>query len=84
MSATAVIQFSCSGACGATAEYSQLVSRRFHGINGKDHGFGVWRWNLPDLSTLLPEDWVSDPLSCADYCPKCAAEVWPDQPKENG
>lgn len=84
MSARVDITFDCNGCDEKVTPARQYVGRKFRGINGKDHGFGVWVWDGPDLAALYPDQWQEDPLTSADYCPKCAAEIWgEDVPAHN-
>jgi hypothetical protein len=77
---------SCGG-CDATAQVGPLV-KRFHGLGGKDYGFGVAAVASPE--SLTPEGWIMfDPYTYCTYCPTCwqgiltaAEEAVPPAPAE--
>ena len=65
------IKLSCGG-CDATAEFT--IRKRFHGITGRSHGFGTWKWDSIDANT--PEGWTAaDPWTAMAYCPRCFEEI---------
>lgn len=66
--------FACDG-CEAVAE-PVAFRRKFKGFNGKSYGFGVNVW--PNVDDLTPEGWCAADLIQCTYCPKCAAELWPN------
>lgn len=78
MSARVQITFACSGCDAVHDAGSHLVRRQFRSFSGRDYGVGTWQWiGMPEFASLFPADWEKDTLTGADYCPKCAAEVWP-------
>lgn len=79
MSAKVEITWLCSG-CDETFEVeSQRVERRFRSVSGRDYGIGGWVWDAPEIASTFPGGWSQDPYTGSDYCPKCAAEIWPEQ-----
>lgn len=79
MSAMVEITFRCSG-CGATHDAGKHhIARFFRSFSGRDYGFGSWYWkDMPNPAELFPDGWAKDPYTSADYCPKCADEIWPE------
>lgn len=85
MSVKAQLTYACGG-CGAVeiVEIPRLTSR-FHGFNGKDHGFGVWKNQTVDAVEHRPEGWMAfDPYTRCTYCPECIARIWPDHEERFG
>lgn len=79
MSARVQITFHCSGCSEVHDAGSHSVRRKFRGISGGDSGLGHWHWEgQPSFRELFPNGWESDPLTGADYCPRCAEEIWPE------
>ena len=66
------VKFSCSG-CDAEAPGKGPLYHRFHGINGKNYGFGHYIWDTPDKVT--PDGWTASDLVGATYCPSCTKEL---------
>lgn len=85
MSVKAVLTYECDG-CFKTAEVETgRLGSRFHGFNGKEHGFGSWVNEKPDAEALAPEGWMAwDPLTRCCYCPDCVEEIWPDPDERHG
>lgn len=75
MSATIEITWNCSGCDAKVGSEPLLAIRRFRSFSGRDYGFGAWSWPTLDLAAAYPADWIQDPHTGADYCPKCAAEL---------
>jgi hypothetical protein len=67
------VTLSCDG-CHVETGPHRLPHREFHSINGRGHGFGVWK--EPTMADVTPESWVlSDPYTGCTYCPTCWAEI---------
>lgn len=75
------LTFKCSG-CSKTTRGTGPVRRVFHGVNGRDYGFGTWK--IEPISNLAPQGWVPfDPYTNVTYCPECWDEIEP-APSEEG
>lgn len=68
---------SCGG-CDMEVQLERFyVRQRFHGFNGKDHGFGVWATRWPDIEAMAPKGWmVFDPYTRCTYCPDCVEDIF--------
>ena len=70
------VTFRCDG-CHREAEATRPYRREFHGINGKDYGFGSYVED--SIGDIAPPGWVPFcPADCT-YCPKCAEGLWPEK-----
>ena len=84
MSATVEITWHCAGCDARVGPARHRIVRKFRSFSGRDHGLGVWHYDMPNPSDSFPVGWVKDPLTCGDYCPKCAAEIWGEPDEEGG
>ena len=69
------VVFTCNG-CGASAK-SRFLEQKFISITGKSHGIGSYHHEK--VLDVVPEGWVAWDMIGSSYCPKCAAEIWPEQ-----
>jgi len=70
------VELSCDG-CFEKVEGTDRLRKRFHGLNGRDYGFGVYA--VDEVETVTPDGWVAfDPYTQCTYCPECVASIWPD------
>jgi hypothetical protein len=62
------------GGCNETAP-GGAIYQRFHSVNGKGYGFGH---HVQEIEWKVPDGWTLFDLIGATYCPKCTAEIWPE------
>jgi hypothetical protein len=69
------VTFHCGG-CDAVAPGTRHIQQHFRGFNGKGYGFG--KYEVESVLKVVPDGWVAFDLIGATYCPKCAAEIFPE------
>lgn len=80
-----VLTYECSGCFETTEVTIPRLGSRFHGINGREHGFGQWVNETVDAEAHVPEGWMAfDPYTRCCYCPKCVESIWPDPEERHG
>jgi hypothetical protein len=67
--------YECDG-CSRKSEPVRM-GRKFKGISGRSHGFGVYVYDQP--KDMAPKGWTAfDHIGCC-YCPTCTDELFPEE-----
>lgn len=70
------VKFHCNG-CDAAAEGKSRIRQHFEPLYGNRGG--LCRIVVETIDSVCPDGWIAFDLVGATYCPKCAAEIWPDE-----
>lgn len=69
------VLFRCDG-CEAQAPGTDRITQEFRSFSGRSWGFG--KYHTASVLSVCPEGWIAFDLIGATYCPKCAAEIFPE------